>query len=54
MEKVNQTPKVFQSSPPKNGLCRMCNVNQQLKIAQLANFVPMNEKNYDEEIESYR
>lgn len=54
MEKANQTPKVFQSSPPKNGLCRMCNVNQQLKIAQLANFVPMNEKNYDEEIESYR
>ncbi|CAB3221448.1 unnamed protein product [Arctia plantaginis] len=53
-EKTNQTPKVFQSSPPKNGLCRMCNVNQQLKVTQLANFVPMNEKNYDEEIESYR
>ncbi|XP_075969931.1 uncharacterized protein LOC142972579 isoform X2 [Anticarsia gemmatalis] len=32
----------------------MCNINQQLKVTQLANFVPMHEKNYDEEIESYR
>lgn len=32
----------------------MCNINQQLKVTQLANFVPMNENKYDEEIESYR
>lgn len=51
---VNKTPKVFQNSPPKNGLCKMCNINQQLKVAQLANFVPMNEKKFDDEIESYR
>ncbi|CAH0604939.1 unnamed protein product [Chrysodeixis includens] len=49
-----KTPKVFQNSPPKNGLCKMCNINQQLKVTQLANFVPMNEKNFDNEIESYR
>lgn len=49
-----KTPKVFQKTPPKNGLCKMCNINQQLKVAQLANFVPMNEKKFDEEIESYK
>lgn len=48
------TPKVFHKSPPKNGLCKMCNINQQLKVAQLANFVPMNERKFDEEIETYR
>ncbi|KAJ8725892.1 hypothetical protein PYW08_004075 [Mythimna loreyi] len=50
----NQSPKVFKNSPPRNGLCKMCNINQQLKVTQLANFVPMNEKNFDNEIESYR
>ncbi|XP_021180893.3 uncharacterized protein LOC110369702 [Helicoverpa armigera] len=49
-----QTPKVFRNSPPKNGLCKMCNINQQLKVTQLANFVPMNEKKFDDEIESYK
>ncbi|CAH1645865.1 unnamed protein product [Spodoptera littoralis] len=49
-----QTPKVFKRSPPKNGLCKMCNINQQLKVTQLANFVPMNDKKFDDEIESYR
>ncbi|XP_028163317.1 uncharacterized protein LOC114354917 [Ostrinia furnacalis] len=53
-EQSLQTPKVFQKTPPKNGLCQMCNINQQLKVAQLANFVPMNERNFDEEIESYK
>ncbi|XP_013194680.2 uncharacterized protein LOC106138168 [Amyelois transitella] len=47
-------PRVFQKSPPRNGLCKMCNINQQLKVAQLASFVPMHEKKYDEEIEVYR
>ncbi|XP_073943572.1 uncharacterized protein [Choristoneura fumiferana] len=52
--KPPRSPKVFQKSPPKNGLCKMCNVNLQLKVAQLANFVPMNERNYDNEIEDYK
>ncbi|KAL4719671.1 hypothetical protein ACJJTC_007608 [Scirpophaga incertulas] len=47
------TPKVFHRSSPSNGLCKMCNINQQLKVFQLANFVPMNEKNYNEEVETY-
>lgn len=49
-----KTPKVFQKSPPKNGLCKMCNINQQLKVVQLANFVPMNDRNFDAEVESYK
>ncbi|XP_026757630.2 uncharacterized protein LOC113517226 [Galleria mellonella] len=53
-EQTFSTPKVFQKSPPKNGLCKMCNINQQLKVAQLASFVPINEKKYDEEIDTYR
>lgn len=40
--------------PIKNGLCDMCNLNQQLKIQQLAQFVPISEGNYDKEIEQYR
>ncbi|CAG9585118.1 unnamed protein product [Danaus chrysippus] len=32
----------------------MCNINQQLKVTQLSNFVPMNENKYDEEVECYR
>ncbi|XP_045785639.1 transmembrane protein 201 [Maniola jurtina] len=54
IEQVSNSPKLFQRSPSKNGLCRMCNINQQLKVTQLANFVPMNEKKYYEEIDSYR
>ncbi|CAH2073306.1 unnamed protein product, partial [Iphiclides podalirius] len=53
-EQTNKSPKVFQNNSPKNGLCKMCNINQQLKVTQLANFVPMNDKMFDEEIESYR
>ncbi|XP_068629514.1 uncharacterized protein [Battus philenor] len=54
VEQVCKTSNVFQKSPPKNGLCKMCNINQQLKMTQLANFVPMNEKKFDEEIDSYK
>lgn len=54
VEETPKTPKVFQRTLPNNGLCKMCNINQQLKVTQLANFVPMNEKKYDEEIENYR
>lgn len=35
-----------------NGLCSQCNLNQVLKVFQLASFVPVNEKNYDIEIEA--
>lgn len=51
---LKMTPKVFQKTSPKNGLCKMCNINQQLKVTQLANFVPMNENNFEQEIETYR
>ncbi|XP_049778276.1 uncharacterized protein LOC126175497 [Schistocerca cancellata] len=34
--------------------CRSCTINQQLKIQQLASFVPIDEDNFDEEIEQYR
>ncbi|CAK1545126.1 unnamed protein product [Leptosia nina] len=45
---------ILQRSPPKNGLCKMCNINQQLKVTQLANFIPMNENNFEHEIELYK
>uniref|UniRef100_T1I2E3 Ima1_N domain-containing protein n=1 Tax=Rhodnius prolixus TaxID=13249 RepID=T1I2E3_RHOPR len=38
---------------PTNRLCEKCNRNQELKVQQLASFVPLNEKNYDIEIEHY-
>ncbi|XP_057664140.1 uncharacterized protein LOC130898692 [Diorhabda carinulata] len=37
-----------------NGLCTYCNNNQQLKIYQLAKFTPINELNYDIEVEHFR
>uniref|UniRef100_A0A182K687 Ima1 N-terminal domain-containing protein n=1 Tax=Anopheles christyi TaxID=43041 RepID=A0A182K687_9DIPT len=37
-----------------NGLCFGCNRNQELKIHQLASFVPEIEENYDAEVEEYR
>ncbi|XP_055632596.1 uncharacterized protein LOC129773067 [Toxorhynchites rutilus septentrionalis] len=40
-------------SAPQNGLCFGCNRNQELKIHQLASFVPEVEENYDEEVEEY-
>uniref|UniRef100_A0A182M4S1 Ima1 N-terminal domain-containing protein n=1 Tax=Anopheles culicifacies TaxID=139723 RepID=A0A182M4S1_9DIPT len=36
-----------------NGLCFGCNRNQELKIHQLASFVPEDEDNYDAEVEEY-
>lgn len=38
----------------KNKLCYKCNLKQELKTQQLASFVPMNEKNYDKEIEHFQ
>jgi Ima1 N-terminal domain len=40
--------------PSQNGLCRKCNINQELKVQQLASFVPISKANFDEEIEVYR
>ncbi|KAK6617866.1 hypothetical protein RUM43_014095 [Polyplax serrata] len=41
-------------SEKTNGFCKLCNINQQLKIQQLALFVPISEENYDTEVEDYR
>ncbi|XP_053696330.1 uncharacterized protein LOC128743724 [Sabethes cyaneus] len=41
-------------SAPSNGLCFGCNRNQELKIYQLASFVPEMEENYDAEVEEYQ
>lgn len=41
-------------SVPYNGLCFGCNRNQELKIHQLASFVPEVEENYDAEVEEYQ
>lgn len=48
------TRTVTNTKAAKNGLCTLCNNNQRLKIHQLANFVPLNENNYDVEIEHFR
>lgn len=45
--------KVTQADPV-NGLCKSCNLNQQLKVQQLANFVPMSEENYDLEVQHFQ
>lgn len=37
-----------------NGLCRKCNINQELKVQQLAVFMPINPAHYDEEVDEYR
>lgn len=37
-----------------NGLCRICNANQELKIRQLAVYEPFREENYDQEIEWFK
>ncbi|XP_058129417.1 uncharacterized protein LOC131289875 [Anopheles ziemanni] len=42
------------SETSRNGLCFGCNRNQELKIHQLASFVPDDEDNYDAEVEEYR
>lgn len=38
----------------KNGLCHKCNIIQEIKIKQLASFVPSNEKSFDIEVEKFR
>ncbi|CAH0555227.1 unnamed protein product [Brassicogethes aeneus] len=51
IENVNTS---FYDSKTSNGLCNYCNNNQQLKIVQLRKFVPINENNYDQEIEHFQ
>ena len=41
------------SEDTKNGLCRTCNLNQDLKIHQLRTFVPRSSEHYDQEIEEF-
>lgn len=38
----------------KNGLCHKCNIIQEIKIKQLASFIPTKEKNFDKEIEKFQ
>jgi hypothetical protein len=40
--------------PSFNGFCTICNRNQELKIQQLAAFVPQNENTYEQEIAEYK
>lgn len=49
-----QSVKLEPYKPSHNGLCRKCNINQELKVQQLASFVPISKANFDEEIEVYR
>ncbi|CAL4094582.1 unnamed protein product [Meganyctiphanes norvegica] len=37
-----------------NGLCQTCNLNQTLKLRALSDYTPINEDEYDREIEEYR
>ncbi|XP_025193198.1 uncharacterized protein LOC112593119 isoform X2 [Melanaphis sacchari] len=38
----------------KNGLCNKCNIIQEIKVKQLACFIPTNEKYFDREIEKFK
>ncbi|KAL3269219.1 hypothetical protein HHI36_008301 [Cryptolaemus montrouzieri] len=51
---INKIPTIKPRVKSSNGLCDMCNHNQQLKITQLANFTPLIEDNYDTEIEHFK
>ncbi|CAH1155973.1 unnamed protein product [Phaedon cochleariae] len=45
---------IKKNEPYTNGLCNYCNNNQQLKVYQLANFTPINDNNYDMEVEHFQ
>ncbi|KAL2103531.1 hypothetical protein ACEWY4_000399 [Coilia grayii] len=49
-----ETPKTLQWVNCQMLLCKKCNNNQTLKIKQLASFIPREDDNYDEEIETYK
>jgi hypothetical protein len=46
--------KKMPSDASGNGLCRKCNINQELKVQQLAMFTPINPAHDDEELDEYR
>ena len=46
--------KLSPTEPNGNGLCRKCNLNQELKVQQLASFTPVNPADYDEEVDRFR
>ena len=46
--------KLVPIEPSGNGLCRKCNINQELKVQQLAAFTPVNPAHYDEEVDQFR
>ncbi|XP_059613275.1 uncharacterized protein LOC132259593 [Phlebotomus argentipes] len=59
--KLNRTPKPQRKSHNEtsrdissNGLCESCNRNQELKVQQLASFIPRNERTFDKEVEAFR
>ena len=41
------------SKEQQNGLCHACNLNQNLKVHQLAKFVPKDPKRFNEEVEEF-
>lgn len=45
------SPRAYTKS--SNGLCQECNRNQELKVAQLASFEPINPENFDHEIANF-
>ncbi|KAB0795496.1 hypothetical protein PPYR_12335 [Photinus pyralis] len=51
---VSSTKSVSGKYTQSNGLCQLCNNNQKLRVFQLANFVPLDEANYDTEIEHFQ
>lgn len=57
-EQLNQYQYTKKRSPVRNlsnnRLCATCNYNQELKVSQLANFVPLVEENYDVEVEHFQ
>lgn len=38
----------------KNGLCHKCNIIQEMKVKQLASFIPTKEKYFDKEVEKFK
>uniref|UniRef100_A0A8C6UCS8 Transmembrane protein 201 n=1 Tax=Neogobius melanostomus TaxID=47308 RepID=A0A8C6UCS8_9GOBI len=51
---TSEPPKTLQWVNCQMLLCRKCNNNQASKIKQLASFIPRDDENYDEEIDSYK
>jgi hypothetical protein len=48
------SPRKQPSGANGNGLCRKCNINQELKVQQLAVFTPINPARFDEEVDEFR